>query len=799
MITAELTTMIGQLNIVKGAWQNEALNQIAVREPKNAHSPGNGKGDLFVLTEILGNGRDYAQLEQKLAETVSNAYYLSSGSITTNLRQALQTAAEQLYDYNAEREVEARVVGGVVALVNCQSDVFVAQIGPTAFFAISEGHVERYPAHSTWLDAMDSQIEEEDELALGMSAFIEPHLFHVEVNPNDVLLLGDSNLVNHVSPSALLHAAANQNVRGIIKNLSKVVSNQDCSALALSVVAENDNKLSGMVAAQLSKLLPHQPPESASEKFPVSATATSPDRFAPITNWLNATFKKSPSPAEADLDEEMPHISVELKPKPRPQSNSYALPHLQHAKVMTSTAPEPAFEPELQAHQSPVSLTGFAQAIGTVLLMFIAATATGLRNLLGLMLPQANDQTPQAGRQATAAQTGNLVSWKTMVGIAVAIPLIAGAIITISYLRDARLREAEYTTLITTAKEKVAQVATADGATGLSLMAETENLLVQAEKIKTDQPEIKEMRAQIAAQTDTIGKVQRLGKLSHLRSYPTAGTNLKEILVQGVELYVMDTGLNQVYHHRLDNTGLGLLPDDVKGTSVIQQGQVVSDLTVDKIFSMVWMPSGGNRQTSDLLLLGNVGLFEYNANWGVTASPLTGVGQLIKPVSTDSFFGNFYVLDAGSNKLLRYLPTTDGYSAAPESYFPADQSIDLTAAVDMAIDGAIYVLFQDGHISKYTGGHSETFNISGLDKPFKLASAIFTAPNEEVQHLYIADAGNQRIVQLNKDGSFVRQFKPELGQNSTFANLQDIFVDEIGQKLYILDSNNLYLATMPTP
>jgi hypothetical protein len=107
------------------------------------------------------------------------------------------------------------------------------------------------------------------------------------------------------------------------------------------------------------------------------------------------------------------------------------------------------------------------------------------------------------------------------------------------------------------------------------------------------------------------------------------------------------------------------------------------------------------------------------------------------------------------------------------------------------------VLFKDGRIGKYLSGEPVEFNVSGLDMPFNNPVAIFTAPNEEVQHIYVADAGNQRIVQLNKDGSFVRQFKPRAGEAVSFASLQDIFVDEIGGRLYILDSNNLYVANIP--
>ena len=115
----------------------------------------------------------------------------------------------------------------------------------------------------------------------------------------------------------------------------------------------------------------------------------------------------------------------------------------------------------------------------------------------------------------------------------------------------------------------------------------------------------------------------------------------------------------------------------------------------------------------------------------------------------------------------------------------------------MTIDGAIFVLFSDGRINKYLGGQPADFALTGLDVPLNNPVAIYTAPDEEVQYLYVADAGNHRIVQLEKDGTFVRQFQPRAGEAVSFASLQDIYVDEIGGRLFVLDSNNLYLGKMP--
>jgi hypothetical protein len=383
--------------------------------------------------------------------------------------------------------------------------------------------------------------------------------------------------------------------------------------------------------------------------------------------------------------------------------------------------------------------------------------------------------------------------------IAIAIPLLVVLIVSISYLQKGRLREAEYNQFVTNARNKFdqARAITGDANASLALMAEAEAALLQAEQIKENQPEIADLRQQMIQEADRIGQVQRLYYLPQVRQYTDPGTNMQGIIIQGVEVYLLDTGNDRIFYHRLDDTGEALLPD---GDSVLvtAKGQEIENIQVGDLLGMTWMPTGGNRQTSDLVILNSTGLLEYNPTWGITTSALAGGESLGLPVAVSSYFGNFYILDPQLNALLRYLPTPDGYGAPPQSYFPVDQPVDLTGAVDVAIDGAVYVLFKDGRITKHLTGQPVEFNVTGLDKPFNNPVAIYTAPDETVHHIYIADAGHQRIVQLNKDGSFVRQFKPRAGEAVTFANLQDIFVDEISSRIFILDSNNLYIGKMTT-
>jgi hypothetical protein len=857
MMTAELTTVVGQLRIKAGKWHSKASNQVAVREPKTEDVPGVGKGDLFIVTEIQGNVANRDALEQQLAHTIRDAYYLSRGSITASLRRTIQAGSDLIQHYNQQMSSQERLVGGAVALVTSHEDAFVAQIGPAAFFAVLGDHIRRYPARSAWLDEPPEPVPDE-EAALGLYDVVEPNLHHLRLGPEDKLVLADSRLASRLPLKELVYAVDAGNVKTAIKNLAKVARDQNCSAIVLEVVETKSATIGPLKIATLPQLSgfltrePHHDPrhhhsrpanQQTVEAQPVAAqtvaeTTIAPPLLEPAAQVAtHSSVEASPlaeahSPAEVDSRAVFSSTSIMQKPfqwldtlthKPQPKAPaaeqgpqnknaSYYQPTkddnvmseiTEHSKVLDSLAPESTFRSALsedRPNSAGLTIKKIFRGLGMGLLMLVVLLGSGLKTILNLILPgTGGHQTPrQAGTQAHR-QSPSASSWVLLRNVAIAIPILVTLIVTVNYLQKGRIREAEYNEFITTAQQKFEQAQAVDTDAALGLMTEAETVLVQAEQIKENQPEISTLRQQMAEEADKIGNVHRLYYLPQLRQYTDAGTNLSSIIVQGVEVYVMDAGNDRIYHHQLDDLGEALLADDEAAVVTVSRGQVVENITVDDLLDMTWMPTGGNRQTSDLMILNSTGLLEYNPNWGTTTSALAGGESLVLPAAVDSYFGNFYLLDPQANVLLRYLPTLDGYSTPPESYFPTDLPVDLSQAVDLAIDGSIYVLFREGHISQYLGGQPVLdFKVTGLDISFSNPVSIFTAPDEEVQYLYVADAGNRRVVQLNKDGSFVRQFKPRTGEAISFANLQDIFVDEIGGRMYILDSNNLYLTNIPT-
>jgi hypothetical protein len=818
-MTTEITTVIGQFSIVNGIWHNDAMNQVAVREPKSADVMGAGKGDLFVLTEVHGQDTDLQALEQQLAEIFRDTYYMARGSITASLRRAMQVTGSMLYDRNYAIGVEKRIVGGLVAAVVDGEDVFVAQIGSTACFTVLGDNIRRYPTYSAWLDEVVDPAIDDPEPLLGTNLLVNPKLHHLRISPEDVLVLADSGLAGQLPLEDVSRSVNGSNVKTAVKNLGSVAKSRDCSALILAAV---ETTLVKKVAAPQEAL-----PTTGDTVYP-NLPHAAPQQAAPgkLLQWFNpwgGKLKKtavSPEYLRSSKGQDLPRAEAGSPSRqwgetvteeamfddeyPRETSKK-------HGKVMASVAAGTPFQARLQpgraagegASFNPLQVFGWLGTLfgvlGTGLLIIIAFLGNGIKLILSPLLTKNNDDDNyyrQAGMQANRDRSSG-IPWKLLLGLAIAIPLLVAVTVGVSYLQKGRVLESEYTELLTTAQTKFEQSQAVDQSAAMGLLAEVRTLLAQAEQIKPDQPEIAELRQSIADHADKLGNVQRLYLLSPLRQYTDSGTNLSQIVIQGVDVYVLDTGNDTLYHHQMDDLGEALLADN-ETFMLATRGQAVDDITVGDIQGMTWMPVGGSRQTSDMVILNSSGLLEYHPNWGVAGSTLASHDTLVSPVAVSSFFGNLYVLDPAGNQLLRYLPTSDGYNALPESYFPADQTVDLTGAVDLAIDGAIYLLYQDGRITKYLSGQPTDFNITGLDQPFNNPTSIHTAPNEEMQFIYVADTGNQRIVQLNKDGSFVRQFKPRQGEAVGFTNLQDIYVDEIGGRLYALDNNTLYVGNIPT-
>lgn len=115
-----------------------------------------------------------------------------------------------------------------------------------------------------------------------------------------------------------------------------------------------------------------------------------------------------------------------------------------------------------------------------------------------------------------------------------------------------------------------------------------------------------------------------------------------------------------------------------------------------------------------------------------------------------------YFLDPAGNTVWRYGRDASGALQAPISKNIAN--LNLSKAVSIAVDGAVYILTSEGKISKTYADEVQDFVIDGLSKDFNEPTKIIADKNADNGNLYILDAKNNRIVVLSKSGKYQKQY-----------------------------------------
>lgn len=375
-----------------------------------------------------------------------------------------------------------------------------------------------------------------------------------------------------------------------------------------------------------------------------------------------------------------------------------------------------------------------------------------------------------------------------MIGLAIGIPILVALLVSTVYLE--RSTAAQIDTLLTEARRLLQE---ADATPAID--AKRERWLAALDKaqealaLSADDAGAIEVRAQAQAQLDRLDGTLRVTP-ALLYDFKKVGQH--RLATQGVSLFVLDQAESQVDRFTLEG-------DSVAGgepASVVAKGVAVEARTVSDIIDLVWVPAGGDRQKSALLILERGGLIEFDLAFGLTTIPFA---DSIVPAGArrlDTFDGNLYLLDTAARQIRRYRPSTDGYSTLPDEYFESPRP-ELENAIDMAIDGRIYVAEANGTIHQYFGGSVVPFELSGLPTQLGRPAAIAVDPNAPGESgLYIADYDGARIVHVTADGRFIRQLR---APGDEFAALEDLLVDERAGKLYVISGGRLYVAALPLP
>jgi hypothetical protein len=753
---------VGQLRLVGGARIENPANMDSAHRRSLLPISGRGKGHLHVLVQLSGGAFGREEMAQDLVDAIVQEYFGTPGTVTYGLRQALLLANANLRKAN-ERVTSERRLGGAVCVVLRGREAFIAQAGWPVVYLIHGDQVSAFP---------DTVLEETDDSTLGQRQAIEIGLFRSPIQPGDTILMLDGPLARQLDPARIGQVAAGS-VERTIDNLQTLAPAEDCSAMVIQV------------------------------------TPTTPHGREPADQWAFTPVERVPA-AESRPVRAAPPLT---RPTDQEVQDTATIPQpfvgrpIEERVDDDRAADEPEDEPTATpARISPQARTRARPAVNDQIEAVLGAVGDGIRSLGERLLPDRQPgasrlQSSRVQRRRHAARTrrgrpqAQQPSWGF--AVALAIPLLALVFVGGYMLYRNWATQSQYNTFIETAQlKRDIALSSADSPTvARDYWLEVLASLKAADSLQPDQPEVAQMRAQAEAELDRIDGVTRLGPLLKVYEYSLTGSAPSRIVVAGLDVYVLDRGTGRVYHHALNELRSALRNPNAEQV-LLQQGQTIDGKGIGNLVDIAWMQDGGERQAGALAILDRDGLLiQYDPTWeGLEYQAVGGTDQWRAPLSLRLYDANLYVLDPMASQVFKY--QSGSFAEAPGRWI-ADSETDLTTAIDMGIDGNIYLLHNTGRVAKYYGGEPTAFTLTRIPRPLTGANALYADVEESVRHIYIADASERRIVQIDREGTFVRQLQPTLGQEESFRQLSGLFVDETGGKLYLVAANALYVTDLP--
>ncbi len=296
--------------------------------------------------------------------------------------------------------------------------------------------------------------------------------------------------------------------------------------------------------------------------------------------------------------------------------------------------------------------------------------------------------------------------------------------------------------------------------------------------------EVNRLLAQIDDERDLLNKVTRVATSATITEFAEAGPGhaIEQLEVYQERQYVIDAVNGQVME----------FTDPKQGQTVLRVGEQVGQAGVADIVAVV------ARELSLLVIDSQFNVFSVVPDQRPQQLRIVGTEQWKAPMAFDNFQNNLYVLDPVANRIHKYIPTPGGYEVEPTDFFDPTEEVDISTAVDMAIDGDVYVLLGDNSILKYRGGQQMRFQIVGLDRPIQSATRIFTTADSD--SLFVVDEGNRRLIEVDtrdgNEGMFLRQFLFR-GADDFFAEVRGFWVQEAEGRLLVLGADSLRQFVLP--
>ena len=352
-----------------------------------------------------------------------------------------------------------------------------------------------------------------------------------------------------------------------------------------------------------------------------------------------------------------------------------------------------------------------------------------------------------------------------------------------------RDREAQARTALVAAETALGNALQNSGS-AMSLVAEAERAVEVARQAGAADAPLARVEQELATVRDKVWGVQRFGEIVRIGALPDdAAAGPVGLALSGRTLYLAAGNL-----YEIDQDGGRLVTLLTRGDAV--GDGVAGDLRHVSI-------NGGNVVASD-----GTGTYQRDktGKWQRTLLAVSEVGGLQAELPIITWGDASYGLSWESD-LVRFNQETSGPLA--EIWADAAASPDLELARDLAIDGRIHLLLEDGRILTYSRGALMStiapFVVPALEDPAFLAEAPFATA------FYVVDRNGQigentgRIVRVDATGDARQILTPTLPAGdplrnavaSSLANARGAAIDELTGTVYWVSGGELWRASLP--
>jgi hypothetical protein len=500
-----------------------------------------------------------------------------------------------------------------------------------------------------------------------------------------------------------------------------------------------------------------------------------------VAGYLNANVKQGRMIGMA--------ISVSGTPgaakAPTPQAQAAPASTPAAAVMATEAVAASRAVPTPQPQPQPAGPSAVSQMTDSMMSGVNQAARSMQRSLSSFGSKLLPEESPAEVAQRSRATTFILAA------IAILLPIVIGVAVVVGYMQFSG--EAERMQLRNTA---LAQVQTAsssadptqaksDWGKALQLIADYEA------KNPADAATFSEAKTRARTELDRIGQVTRVQPLALAQM---DGSAARRVAASALGVYVLNPESNTAEYYVLnpERTGTTGKKVDIAFTGGATQ-------TAASLADIAWATTNSDRwRTEGAVMFDTNAIFEYSSATGRAAPipiPANADATPVKVQAGELFNNTAYLLDSGVGQIWRY-PLAGDVLGEGNSYFRSPYA-PLKESLDMAIDGAIYVLQKNGSILKYYNRQPVQFTVTGLPEPIKRAAALaVSGPDQFRGSLYILDAESGSVVELSKAGQFVRQYR---GPNDEFLNAQDISFDGTSNTLYVATPDRLFSFPVQPP